>query len=195
MNSKITNREGDFKLAALEEAGLLLFSRDDYLSQIMQDVEAALEAAGVPEKFWDDFKQAIKSNDFGQELVLMAKVLEKKGIKLVLTGVDRFSSGEPWEPTPALTEWAKQEPGKVLINRRYSRCVGCGGLANISVVTKGHYWKVEIDGRNYYVCPIMGDLSGLVEAINPYYAPMCGECNDLVRPGMLSTSWPIIKWT
>lgn len=187
--------KGGLKLAALEEAGVLLFSRPEYLRRIQKAPEEALEKAAVPEEFRVDFMRVLADGSetgFGQEMVLMAQVLESKGIKLLLVGLDRFTSGHPWEPMTQLNNFARENQEKVLIHRRFAECVGCGQPAVISTVTKSFYW--EVNEKRYRLYPFMHDLSGLVKAVDPYYAPLCEKCNDRVRPEIASADWPVIEW-
>lgn len=197
VNHCLSNIEGGIQLAALEEAGVLLFSRPEYLSRVRKNPERAFERAGVPEEFREVFLQNLKDEsqqDFGREVALVTQVLEKKGIKLLLVGLDRFTSGHPWEPMVQLSNLARETAGQVLIHRQFSECMGCGEPAVISTVTQEHYWRVRIGERFYRLYPFMHDLSGLVEAVEPYYAPLCERCNDLVRPEIASADWPVIEW-
>lgn len=199
VNDSLANTEEGLKLAALEEAGVLLFSRANYLAKVRQNIEEALNAASVPEEFKNAFYQILTRDDselnFGQELVLMAQVLRAKGIKLLLTGVDRFSSGQPWEPIVQFNALTREKGKEVLIHRKFSECVGCGKPAVISAVTEGYYWEAVINGVTYRVYPFMEDLTGIVKAVDPYYVPLCAYCNDLIRPEILSSNWPAIDWS
>lgn len=198
INQNLRNLHPGPKLAALEEVGVLLFSRPEYLWRIRRNPTKFLEEGGVPENLRTAFNRALVDEDsdrgFSQEIILMAQILRQRGIRLLMAGPDRFTSGDIWAPTGEMSVLAQRMEDEILIHRRFSECVGCGEPAGISTVTEGYYWELEIEGRTYSLYPFMHNLEGLVEAVEPYYAPLCEACNNLVRPEIPSTDWPAIEW-
>jgi hypothetical protein len=194
--------EKGIKLVALEEAGLLLPFRGEYLGRLKQDL-INLDEIGIPVDLQEQYLSSLTDEDleqgFRDEFSLMLEIFKQWGVKLLLTDVDRFTSGKPWEPTPLLLELAGGRKD-IYLQRKFSTCVCCGRTnAVISAVTQDYSnaqdWQVVIGPRAYELHPLMHDLQGLVRAIEPYYAPLCQECHDKIRPEVSSAGWPAMSWS
>lgn len=218
IESSVSGEEGEehkkpIKSAWLEEVSVMLFSRSEYKESLAGDEisngedneekkKRLLTSCGVPEEFQEEYLEALSDEDeaqgLGNEVVLMAKILEGKGIKLVMTGVDRFFSGVPWEPVVQLINLAQEAGRRVIIHRRYPRCLGCGAPAVISAVTEDYHWQLDIGNTFYELHPFMLDLNKLVEAIEPRCVPLCEDCNDCFWSGIgsggrVGINWPILR--
>jgi len=195
VEQQLEGRRGKLRLAALEEVGILLFSREEYLAKVLENIDFYLGRAGLPDQLKESFEKALQKSDpaqcFGEEFVLMTQALGAKGINFIGATVDRFTSGQPWPPTAQFCAMAR-ESEKYQVHRRFSECLGCGEPAVISAVTEPLDKVVKVGKKDYRIYRVITDLSGSVEAVEPYFAPLCAGCNDQIRSGLASADWPEI---
>lgn len=156
--------------------------------------------------FWGTPEELEKR--LGKEICLLREILARRGVKFLITDVDRWTTGKPWAPTPQLCELAAED-SRILVLRKYPECLCCGkGQATISAVCKGQtvdqddgqilesqpLWTVNIEGTTFSVYPVFHDLTGAFEGAQDFYAPLCPHCNDKIRPEMNSADWGEISW-
>jgi len=127
------------------------------------------------------------------------------GIKVVNSQVDRYAFGPPWPPINGMIEMKRELGEKMLFQRVFPMCVGCGGLAEISAVSEPHYWLVYLGQiRSIGEAPEEQELVRVHSicvaperttwAIEQEYPPLCCQCSDFARPLALSSEWPAIDY-
>src|SRR6266567_7579319 len=84
-------------------------------AEVLAKVEADTEVVGIDEgQFFDN------------ELVNVANELARRGVRVIIAGLDQDYTGKPWEPMPQLLAIAEY------ITKTHAICVRCGQPANYS---------------------------------------------------------------
>jgi thymidine kinase len=84
-------------------------------AEILKTVEPDTEVVGIDEgQFFDN------------ELVEVANQLAKRGLRVIIAGLDQDYTGQPWEPMPQLLAVAEY------ITKTHAICLKCGQPANYS---------------------------------------------------------------
>lgn len=84
-------------------------------AEILERVEVDTEVVGIDEgQFFDN------------ELVAVANQLAKRGLRVIIAGLDQDYTGKPWEPMPQLLAVAEY------ITKTHAICMKCGQPANYS---------------------------------------------------------------
>lgn len=84
-------------------------------SEVLAKVDADTEVVGIDEgQFFDN------------ELVSVANELARRGIRVIIAGLDQDYTGKPWEPMPQLLAIAEY------ITKTHAICMKCGQPANYS---------------------------------------------------------------
>jgi len=84
-------------------------------AEILERVQANTEVVGIDEgQFFDN------------ELIAVANHLAKRGLRVIIAGLDQDYTGKPWEPMPQLLAVAEY------ITKTHAICMKCGQPANYS---------------------------------------------------------------
>ena len=84
-------------------------------AEILETLEVDTEVVGIDEgQFFDN------------ELVAVANELAKRGLRVIIAGLDQDYTGKPWEPMPQLLAVAEY------ITKTHAICMKCGQPANYS---------------------------------------------------------------
>lgn len=101
--------------------------------EILNKVEPETEVVGIDEgQFFDN------------ELVNVANFLAKRGVRVIIAGLDQDYTGKPFEPMPQLLAVAE------FITKTHAICVKCGGTANYSQRTVASESRVEVGAGDKY---------------------------------------------
>ena len=81
---------------------------------------------------------------FDNELVTAANELAKRGIRVIIAGLDQDYTGKPWEPMPQLLAIAEY------ITKTHAICMKCGQPANYSQRTFESEERVAVGAGGMY---------------------------------------------
>jgi len=102
-------------------------------AEVLAKVEADTEVVGIDEgQFFDN------------ELVNAANVLARRGIRVIIAGLDQDYTGKPWEPMPQLLAIAEY------ITKTHAICMKCGQPANYTQRTVESEERVAVGGGDMY---------------------------------------------
>ena len=102
-------------------------------AEILARVERATEVVGIDEgQFFDN------------ELVAVANELARRGVRVIIAGLDQDYTGKPFEPMPQLLAVAEY------ITKTHAICVRCGQPANYSQRTFESEERVAVGAGGMY---------------------------------------------
>jgi thymidine kinase len=102
-------------------------------TEIMANVDPDTEVVGIDEgQFFDN------------ELVQVANELARRGIRVIIAGLDQDYTGKPWEPMPQLLAIAEY------ITKTHAICMKCGQPANYSQRTFESEERVAVGASDKY---------------------------------------------
>ena len=81
---------------------------------------------------------------FDNELVNVANVLARRGVRVIIAGLDQDYTGKPWEPMPQLLATAEY------ITKTHAICMKCGQPANYSQRTFESDERVAVGASDKY---------------------------------------------
>jgi thymidine kinase len=81
---------------------------------------------------------------FGNELVDVANELARRGVRVIIAGLDQDYTGKPWEPMPQLLAVAEY------ITKTHAICMKCGQPANYSQRTFESEERVAVGAGGMY---------------------------------------------
>ena len=102
-------------------------------SEVLAKVDRDTEVVGIDEgQFFDN------------ELVSVANELARRGIRVIIAGLDQDYTGKPWEPMPQLLAIAEY------ITKTHAICMKCGQAANYTQRTFESEERVAVGGEGMY---------------------------------------------
>jgi thymidine kinase len=102
-------------------------------AEILAKVDADTEVVGIDEgQFFDN------------DLVTVANELARRGIRVIIAGLDQDYTGKPWEPMPQLLAIAEY------ITKTHAICMKCGQPANYSQRTFESEERVAVGASDKY---------------------------------------------
>jgi thymidine kinase len=102
-------------------------------SEVLARVEPDTEVVGIDEgQFFDN------------ALVDVATQLAKRGVRVIIAGLDQDYTGKPWEPMPQLLAIAEY------ITKTHAICMKCGQPANYTQRTFESEERVAVGGEDMY---------------------------------------------
>ena len=102
-------------------------------AEILNELEVGTQVVGIDEgQFFDN------------ELVGVANELARRGIRVIIAGLDQDYTGKPFEPMPQLLAVAEY------ITKTHAICVKCGQPANYSQRTVESKERVAVGGGSMY---------------------------------------------
>ena len=102
-------------------------------SEVLAKVEPDTEVVGIDEgQFFDN------------ELVSVANELARRGVRVIIAGLDQDYTGKPWEPMPQLPAIAEH------ITKTHAICMRCGQPANYSQRTFESEERVAVGASDKY---------------------------------------------
>jgi thymidine kinase len=102
-------------------------------AELMANVEPDTEVVGIDEgQFFDD------------ELVSVANELARRGVRVIIAGLDQDYTGKPFEPMPQLLAIAEY------ITKTHAICMKCGQPANYSQRTFESEERVAVGASDKY---------------------------------------------
>lgn len=102
-------------------------------AEIMEKFEHGTEVVGIDEgQFFDD------------ELVNVANELARRGVRVIIAGLDQDYTGKPFEPMPQLLAIAEY------ITKTHAICLKCGQTANYSQRTFESEERVAVGASDKY---------------------------------------------
>jgi thymidine kinase len=102
-------------------------------AEIMAKIDADTEVVGIDEgQFFDN------------ELVTVANELARRGVRVIIAGLDQDYTGKPWEPMPQLLAVAEY------ITKTHAICMKCGQPANYSQRTFESEERVAVGAADKY---------------------------------------------
>ncbi|HKS11089.1 MAG TPA: thymidine kinase [Pyrinomonadaceae bacterium] len=102
-------------------------------SEIMAKVDPDTEVVGIDEgQFFDN------------DLVQVANELARRGVRVIIAGLDQDYTGKPWEPMPQLLAIAEY------ITKTHAICMKCGQPANYSQRTFESEERVAVGASDKY---------------------------------------------
>jgi len=102
-------------------------------AEILEKVDRDTEVVGIDEgQFFDN------------ELVAVANELARRGVRVIIAGLDQDYTGRPWEPMPQLLAIAEY------ITKTHAICMKCGQPANYSQRTFESEERVAVGGAGMY---------------------------------------------
>lgn len=102
-------------------------------AELLSKVEKGTEVVGIDEgQFFDN------------ELVSVANELARRGLRVIIAGLDQDYTGRPFEPMPQLLAIAEY------ITKTHAICVRCGQPANYSQRTFDSEERVAVGAGNMY---------------------------------------------
>lgn len=102
-------------------------------TEVLAKVEGDTEVVGIDEgQFFDN------------ELVNVANTLARRGIRVIIAGLDQDYTGKPWEPMPQLLAVAEY------ITKTHAICMKCGQAANYTQRTFESEERVAVGGEGMY---------------------------------------------
>jgi len=102
-------------------------------AEILAKVDADTEVVGIDEgQFFDN------------DLVTVANELARRGVRVIIAGLDQDYTGKPWEPMPQLLAIAEY------ITKTHAICMKCGQPANYSQRTFESEERVAVGASDKY---------------------------------------------
>jgi thymidine kinase len=102
-------------------------------ADVLAKVDADTEVVGIDEgQFFDN------------ELVNVANELARRGVRVIIAGLDQDYTGKPWEPMPQLLAIAEY------ITKTHAICMKCGQPANYSQRTFESEERVAVGAADKY---------------------------------------------
>jgi thymidine kinase len=102
-------------------------------ADILEKVDPDTEVVGIDEgQFFDN------------ELVNVANTLARRGVRVIIAGLDQDYTGKPWEPMPQLLAIAEY------ITKTHAICMKCGQPANYSQRTFQSEERVAVGAADKY---------------------------------------------
>lgn len=102
-------------------------------AEVLAKVEPDTEVVGIDEgQFFDN------------ELVSVANELARRGVRVIIAGLDQDYTGKPWEPMPQLLAIAEY------ITKTHAICMKCGQPANYSQRTFESEERVAVGATGMY---------------------------------------------
>lgn len=102
-------------------------------AEILEKVDADTEVVGIDEgQFFDN------------DLVTVANELARRGVRVIIAGLDQDYTGKPWEPMPQLLAIAEY------ITKTHAICMKCGQPANYSQRTFESEERVAVGAADKY---------------------------------------------
>lgn len=102
-------------------------------ADILEKVDRDTEVVGIDEgQFFDN------------ELVTVANALARRGVRVIIAGLDQDYTGKPWEPMPQLLAIAEY------ITKTHAICMKCGQPANYSQRTFESEERVAVGASDKY---------------------------------------------
>ena len=102
-------------------------------AEVLAKVDPDTEVVGIDEgQFFDN------------ELVSVANELARRGIRVIIAGLDQDYTGKPWEPMPQLLAIAEY------ITKTHAICMKCGQAANYTQRTFDSEERVAVGGEGMY---------------------------------------------
>jgi thymidine kinase len=102
-------------------------------AEVLAKVDADTEVVGIDEgQFFDN------------ELVGVANELARRGVRVIIAGLDQDYTGKPWEPMPQLLAIAEY------ITKTHAICMKCGQAANYTQRTFESEERVAVGGEGMY---------------------------------------------
>ncbi len=102
-------------------------------AEVLARVDPDTEVVGIDEgQFFDN------------ELVEVANTLARRGVRVIIAGLDQDYTGKPWEPMPQLLAIAEY------ITKTHAICMKCGQPANYSQRTFESHEQVEVGASDKY---------------------------------------------
>ena len=102
-------------------------------AEVLAKVDPDTEVVGIDE-----------GQFFDSELVEVANTLARRGIRVIIAGLDQDHTGKPWEPMPQLLAIAEY------ITKTHAICMKCGQPANYSQRTFESQEQVEVGASDKY---------------------------------------------
>ena len=101
--------------------------------EIRAQVEPDTEVVGIDE-----------GQFFNNELIAVANELARRGVRVIIAGLDQDYTGKPWEPMPQLLAIAEY------ITKTHAICMKCGQPANYTQRTFESEERVAVGGAGMY---------------------------------------------
>jgi thymidine kinase len=102
-------------------------------AEVLAKVDPDTEVVGIDEgQFFDN------------ELVEVANTLARRGVRVIIAGLDQDYTGKPWEPMPQLLAIAEY------ITKTHAICMKCGQPANYSQRTFDSEERVAVGASDKY---------------------------------------------
>jgi thymidine kinase len=102
-------------------------------AEVLAKVEPDTEVVGIDEgQFFDN------------QLVEVANKLARRGVRVIIAGLDQDYTGKPWEPMPQLLAIAEY------ITKTHAICMKCGQPANYTQRTFESEERVAVGGEGMY---------------------------------------------
>ncbi len=102
-------------------------------TEVLDKVDLDTEVVGIDEgQFFDN------------ELVNVANQLARRGVRVIIAGLDQDYTGKPWEPMPQLLAVAEY------ITKTHAICMKCGQPANYTQRTFESEERVAVGGEGMY---------------------------------------------
>ena len=102
-------------------------------TEVLAKVDGDTEVVGIDEgQFFDN------------ELVNVANTLARRGVRVIIAGLDQDYTGKPWEPMPQLLAVAEY------ITKTHAICMKCGQAANYTQRTFESEERVAVGGEGMY---------------------------------------------
>ena len=102
-------------------------------TEVLAKVDGDTEVVGIDEgQFFDN------------ELVNVANTLARRGVRVIIAGLDQDYTGKPWEPMPQLLAVAEY------ITKTHAICMKCGQAANYTQRTFDSEERVAVGGEGMY---------------------------------------------
>ncbi len=103
------------------------------VAELLAKLEPDTEVVGVDE-----------AQFFDNELIEVANQLAKRGVRVIIAGLDQDYTGKPWEPMPQLLAIAEY------ITKTHAICMKCGQPANYSQRTFESEERVAVGAMGMY---------------------------------------------
>jgi len=122
---------------------------DDHIvshSEMRHESANSRSAAGILEKIEPDTEVVgiDEGQFFDNELVPVANELARRGMRVIIAGLDQDYTGKPWEPMPQLLAIAEY------ITKTHAICMKCGQAANYTQRTFESEERVAVGGAGMY---------------------------------------------
>ena len=122
---------------------------DDHIvshSEMRHESANSRSATGILEKIEPDTEVVgiDEGQFFDNELVPVANELARRGMRVIIAGLDQDYTGKPWEPMPQLLAIAEY------ITKTHAICMKCGQAANYTQRTFESEERVAVGGAGMY---------------------------------------------